>query len=154
MTSHTWTTLKADTRGAQILYATWAGRLNLVGGAYDLWVLVEETGSCHSPGAWNFQLAPRFIENLCTCGVDCWQKGCWTGSFEGLKQGHRLCELLMHFWATRLDDTQFCVFHSQHTLGNTRGRNANSMLRIPCRFCYTHIFKQGIYMCCKLSTES
>jgi hypothetical protein len=41
----------------------------------------------------NFQVAPTFMENLCTCGLDCWQKGCWTGSFEGLNRSHRLCEL-------------------------------------------------------------
>jgi len=36
-----------------------------------LWVLGVELGSCHSPGASNFKLAPTFMENLCTSRVDC-----------------------------------------------------------------------------------
>ena len=36
-----------------------------------LWVLSAELGSCHSLGASNFKLAPTFMENLCTSGVDC-----------------------------------------------------------------------------------
>ena len=36
-----------------------------------LWVLSAEVGSCHSLGASNFKLAPTFMENLCTSGVDC-----------------------------------------------------------------------------------
>jgi len=35
-----------------------------------LWVLGAERGSCHSPGASNYKLAPTFIENLCTSRVD------------------------------------------------------------------------------------
>jgi len=37
-------------------------------------VLGAEPGSCHSPGAWNFKLAPTFMVNLCTSGVDCWKR--------------------------------------------------------------------------------
>jgi hypothetical protein len=37
--------------------------------------------------------SPTFMENWYTSGVECWQNCCWTGSFEGLKRGRRLCEL-------------------------------------------------------------
>lgn len=28
-----------------------------------------EIVSCHSPGAWNFEVATRFLENVCTPGL-------------------------------------------------------------------------------------
>jgi len=66
MTSHTWQ-LSRQTPGAHKYSAPGGpGNWTLYGGAYYLWVLSAESGSCHSPGTWNFKLAPTFTENLCT----------------------------------------------------------------------------------------
>ena len=40
--------------------------INLVRGTYNLWVLSMELVSYQPPGILNFELAPRFSENLCT----------------------------------------------------------------------------------------
>jgi hypothetical protein len=123
------------------------------GGTYHLCILGVEPGSCHLPGTWNFKLDPKFIENLLTPSVDCWQKDCWTGSFEGLNWGHRLCELKMNFWTTG------CMTHNSVCItvnipsGAHAGCNANSILRILCQFCYMRIFRQGSYMCYKFSNQ-
>jgi hypothetical protein len=38
-------------------------------GIYSLWVLSSGFASCHPYGAWNFEAAPRFLENLCTAAL-------------------------------------------------------------------------------------
>lgn len=40
--------------------------INLVRGTYNLWVLRMELVSYQPPGILNFELTPRFSENLCT----------------------------------------------------------------------------------------
>jgi hypothetical protein len=41
-----------------------------------LWVLGAEPGSCHSPGAWNFTLAPKFLENTVHLWCRLLEEGC------------------------------------------------------------------------------
>jgi len=66
MTSHTWQ-LSRQSPGAHKYSAPCGpGDCILYSGAYHLWVLSAEPGSCHPLGAWNFKLAPAFMENLCT----------------------------------------------------------------------------------------
>ena len=55
-----------DTRAHKYSAPSVPGDWLLYGGAYHLWVLSAEPGSCHSPGPWNFKLAPTFTANLCT----------------------------------------------------------------------------------------
>ena len=130
------------------------GDWTLYGGAYHLRVLTAEPGSCHLPGAWNFKLDPKFTENMWSPGVASCQKDCCTGSYEGLNQGHRLCELEKHFWVrVSMTCNSVCITVSIPS-GAHNAWNANSMLRILCRFCYKCMFGRGGYMCCKLSTQS
>lgn len=37
----------------------------LYSGNSNCWILSVEFGSCQPSGAWNFEEAPRFVENLC-----------------------------------------------------------------------------------------
>ena len=39
---------------------------NLNGNTYHLWILNTELVSCHSSGAKNFEVVPRFLEYMCT----------------------------------------------------------------------------------------
>jgi hypothetical protein len=86
VTSHTWTTL--TTPGAH-KYSAPGGRGDwiLYSGAYHLWVLSAEPGSCYSTGTWNFKVAATCMENLCTSGVL-------------LAQGLLSWKFWLHFWAT------------------------------------------------------
>jgi hypothetical protein len=52
-------------RGAQILDVRLPGRLTLYGDVWYLWVLSKALDS----GAQNSQMAPKFLENLCTFAV-------------------------------------------------------------------------------------
>jgi hypothetical protein len=84
MTSHTWT-LKADTRGAQLQYARWAGRLNLV-----WWHLPRVGPGC---GTWFMSLT--------------WRLKFWGGSYIYGKFVYLWCRLLAKgvlnwkFWGTQ-----------------------------------------------------
>jgi hypothetical protein len=64
MMSYTWTTLKAETRGAQTHCARWPIDWTLYGCAYHLWVLIAQPGSCHSPGTWNLRWLLH-LQKLC-----------------------------------------------------------------------------------------
>jgi len=56
-------------RGSQIPGTRSTRQLILFGGFQYLWVLSIAVASCHPSGIQNFNVAPRFLENLCTCDV-------------------------------------------------------------------------------------
>jgi hypothetical protein len=128
MWRHTLEQLSRQTRGAH-KYSAPGGRdkWTLYGGAYHLWVLSAERGSCHSPGTWNFKVAATFTENLRTSGVL-------------LAKGLLSWKFWLHFWATRLHDMYFfvCITVSIPS-GAHAGWNANSMLRNLCLYRYKRL---------------
>ena len=124
------TTPKTATRGTQIQHTRWPERPNLVRWRLPF-VLSEEPGSCHLPGAWNFKLAHIYGKSV--------------------HPGVASCQ--MHFCATGCK-THNSVCSSQHTLRGTRCMKCKFMLRILCRFRYKCMFRRRVYMCRKLSTQS
>jgi len=56
-------------RGSQIPGTRSPRQLILFGGYQYLWVLSIAVASCHHSGIQNFNVAPRFLESLCTLDV-------------------------------------------------------------------------------------
>ena len=58
------------TVGTQIPSASWRRGIISVLWRQCVWALGMKLVSCHTSGAWNFEVAPRFLENLCYPAVN------------------------------------------------------------------------------------
>jgi len=153
MTSHTWQLARQTPQAHKYSAPDGPGDWILYGGAYRLWVLSAEPGSCHSPGTWSFKLASNIYGKSVHLGVASFLKDCCTGIYEGLKPMSQAVWTVNAFLSQVAWHVILCVSVNIPS-GAKDAWNANSMLRILCRFSYKCVFRQGGYMCCKLSTQS
>jgi len=118
MRSHTWT-LKADTRGAEIQRARWAGRLNLV--RWHLPCVGPGCGTRFMPLTWRLKfwggsyIYGKFVYLWCRLLA----KGVLNWKLWGTQPRSQAVWTINAFLCHRLQDTIFCVYHRQHTLSST-----------------------------------